>query len=234
MMFTCFFLHSMSHLQNVIDHHRSSCSPLEQKHGSPHRPLQTSRVVPPLQCKPWWKRYVFVLPDMKCMRTGERLNLNWSQFILMTQFIIFILYILCFLLFLIWSLQVYFVVTCIFKAVRSHFFFTTDQMTNEERQPSSTLRTNHFNPKRLRDKEWDWMAQTSNRRIQLRISPEKSRDFFEPPIFDEKKMMATNGKACIQLAHPASPAKPAAQVHSPSASCVWKKIAHLGRCMENI
>lgn len=122
MMFTCFFLHSMSHLQNVIDHHRSSCSPLEQKHGSPHRPLQTSRVVPPLQCKPWWKRYVFVLPDMKCMRTGERLNLNWSQFILMTQFIIFILYILCFLLFLIWSLQVYFVVTCIFKAVRSHFF----------------------------------------------------------------------------------------------------------------
>jgi hypothetical protein len=136
MMFTCFFLHSMSHLQNVIDHHRSSCSPLEQKHGSPHRPLQTSRVVPPLQCKPWWKRYVFVLPDMKCMRTGERLNLNWSQFILMTQFIIFILYILCFLLFLIWSLQVYFVVTCIFKAVRSHFFYYG---SNDQRRTAAQL-----------------------------------------------------------------------------------------------
>ena len=40
-----------------------------------------------------------------------------------------------------------------FQSGKVTFFFTTDQMTNEERQPSSTLRTNHFNPKRLRDKE---------------------------------------------------------------------------------
>lgn len=168
MMFTCCFWHKMSHLQNVIDHHRSSFSPLEKNHGSPHRPLQTSRVVPPLQCKPWWKTLCICASRHEVYaNTGELLNLNWSQFILMTQFIIFIL---CFLLFLIWLLQVYFVVTCIFKAARSHFFFLLRiKWPTKNGSPARLCEPTTSTPSVYVTKnEIGWLKPATNRRIQLR------------------------------------------------------------------